>query len=284
MLIKKIKAFKSYFNAYLRLIDRYKAEDAIFIYQMGKVGSTSLEHSLVNGVHVHAFYSKNHTCPVRLQGLAKFGIRHILYRARQEFVNYLLRRTFKQRKRTKIITLVREPVARNVSMFFHDLDAYLFSAYTNCVNSRSKPLATRTQDADLLLEVFNQEFNHSYPLNWFEREFLPMTGIDIYKYPFNTDQGFVHIIQGNIELLCIRTDKLALCGDMLEQFCAQPVELLSRNVAERKWYAEVYQQFLLDYQPDKQQLNKIFNDKFSRHFFNEQELESLMVKYSRTQG
>ncbi|WP_281556612.1 putative capsular polysaccharide synthesis family protein [Thalassomonas sp. RHCl1] len=284
MLTKKIRALKSYLDAHRRLIARYKAADSVFIYQMGKVGSTSLEHSLANAVHVHAFYSQNHTCPVRLQGLAKFGIRHIFYRAKQEVLNYLLRRAFKQRKKTKIITLVREPVARNVSMFFHDLDAYLFAAFTNCVNSRAKPLATRSQGADLLMEVFNQEFNHQYPLDWFEQEFLPMTGINIYEHPFDSEQGFAHIVQDNIELLCIRTDKLALCGDVLEQFCVQPVELLSRNVAERKWYADVYQQFLQQYQPDEQQLVNIFSDKFSRHFFSEQELKGLVTKYSATQS
>jgi len=253
---------------HLQLIAKYKASETIFIYQMGKVGSTTLEHALPNAIHIHAFYSRNHTCPVRLKGLLKFGIVHFFYQMEQEIVDYLLRRAFKQRKNTKIVTMVRDLSARNVSMFFHDLDAYLYAAHTNCLNTRSMPLPTRNQNKDLLVDVFNQEFNHEYGLTWFDREFLPMTGIDVYNSDFNKDQGFAHFKNGNTEAICIRTDKLKLCINDISDFVGQKITLTNANQANEKWYGELYQSFMKSYIMPEELALCFEKSKFCQHFFN----------------
>lgn len=259
---------KHRYTQYKELLALYSNEETVFIYQMGKVGSTTLEHSLPNAVHIHAFYSKNHTCPIRLKGLAKFGLEYFTNRFKQELINYFLRRVFKARKHTKIITLVRKPIERNISMFFHDLDAYLFAAHTNCLNTRSKPLPTRCQSADVLLDVFEQEFDHNYVLNWFDEEFAVMTGIDIYDYPFDSEKGYCLIKQGNFEVLCLRTDKLNQNTVIISEFTGRSIELLSVNKAQDKWYAEVLEQFIQIYKPSDKLTMPIEKSKFFKHFFN----------------
>jgi len=266
-----IKKLKSRFKYYQQLIAQYSAEDTVFIYQMGKVGSTTLEHSLPNAVHIHAFYSKNHTCPVRLFGLRSFSFMHFFYAVEQELLWWYIRSVFKQRqkqgKTTKIITLVREPLSRNQSMFFHDLDAYLYSAHTNCLNTRPKPIPTRCQTASLLSEVFTQEFNHEYAINWFQNEFFPMTGIDVFKYPFNKAKGMSRIQEKGIDVLCLSCDKLLDNKQQLSDFVGQNIEIESVNKAEDKWYGDLYKQFKVDYVLPESISNKISNSRFYRHFF-----------------
>jgi hypothetical protein len=266
-MIKIMHAIKRRLARHQQLLNQYKDPDTIFIYQMGKVGSTSLTLGINNTLHVHAFYLKNHTCPARLQGLAKFGLLHIVYRAEQEVMAYLVRRAFRQRKHSKIITLVREPVARNMSMFFHDLDAYLFAAHTNCMNTRDKALPTRFQDMDLLNKVFEQEFDHYYPLNWFDNEFARMTGLNIYDYDFNRDLGYCLIKKPSVEVFCLRTDKIAERMDDLSEFCGSKVNLTAVNRADDKWYHEVYKQFSREYSYSTDELDKIYNSQFFQHFF-----------------
>jgi len=236
LMFKLIEKLKNRFKGYQQLIASYSAEDAVFIYQMGKVGSTTLEHSLPNAVHVHAFYSKNHTCPVRLFGLRKFSFMHLFYSAEQELLWWYIRRVFRQRKKqgkpTKIITLIRDPLSRNQSMFFHDLDAYLYSAHTNCVNTRTKPIPTRCQTAALLSDVFTQEFNHDYAINWFDNEFFPMTGINVFKYAFDKQKGVSRIQERNID----------------------------------KWYGDLYMQFKVDYTLPARINKKIADSQFYQHF------------------
>ena len=261
------KKIKNRLIGHKQLIDKYKAPETIFIYQMGKVGSTTLEKSLPNAVHIHAFFTKNHTCPLRFRCQAKFGFSSFFYRAEQELLAYLLRRAFKQRKSTKIITLVREPLARNISMFFHDLDAYLFAAHTNCLNTRQVALPTRDQQASVLMDVFEQEFDHNYVFNWFDNELFSMTGINIYQFPFDIDKGFSQINYNNVELICLRTDKLKQCIVPLSEFVGNSIVLSDSNQAVSKWYGEIYQKFKTEYQPSAKWINRAKKSKFTQHFF-----------------
>jgi hypothetical protein len=267
LIYKIINSLKKRVKFYKEILLQYSDEKTIFIYQMGKVGSTSLELALPNAVHVHAFYSKNHTCPVRLKGLAKFGFKHFIYRVEQELLALLLRRAFKSRTHTKIITLVRDPQARNISMFFHDLDAYLFAAHTNCLNTREAPLPTRCQNADVLVDIFNQEFDHQYALNWFDEEFIPMTGIDVYCQAFNKEDGFTFLENDKTSVLCIRTDKLSTCTEQIKQFTGENIELQYENKAEGKWYESIYRHFKSAYEYEPDLLAKQKTSKFYKHFF-----------------
>ena len=262
-----LKGIKRRIQRHLALCKRYKDKDTIFIYQMGKVGSTTLENSIPNALHVHAFYNANHTCPIRQYGIYKFGFLHYFYRVEQEILSYIIRYIFKKRKNTKIITLVREPVSRNISMFFHDIDAYLFAATTNCMNSRKKTLSTRSQEGNILVDVFNQEFNHDYVLDWFDKEFLPMTGIDIYSYEFNSSIGYSRIQENNVEVLCLNIKKLSSSINILNQFTGSPITLLTSNYADEKWYSHAYQEFKVSYSPPEAYQLKVKKSKYYNHFF-----------------
>ena len=270
-MVQLINKLQTRIEYYQQLIAEYSAEDAIFIYQMGKVGSTTLEHSLPNAVHIHAFYSKNHTCPVRLLGLRKFSFMHIFYRVEQELLWWYIRRVFKQRKKqdktTKIITLVRDPFNRNLSMFFHDLDAYLFSAHTNCANTRVKPIPTRCQTTGLLSEVFTEEFNHEYALNWFDNEFYAMTGINVFQYDFDKEQGISRIQEKGIDILCLSCEKILKNESILGDFVGTTIEIKSTNKAEDKWYGELYRQFKADYILPESISKKVLNSRLYQHFF-----------------
>ena len=252
---------------YKKLLASYSDENTIFIYQMGKVGSTTLENSLPNAVHIHAFYSKNHTCRIRQYGLAKFGFKHFLYRVEQELLNFLLRWVFKGRKHTKIITLVRDPFVRNMAMFFHDLDAYLYAAHTNCMNTRAKPIPTRSQKPSVLFDIFTEEFDHEYAINWFDKEFFPMTGINIFQYAFDKQKGVTRIQDKNIDILCLSCEKMLDNEQAISDFTGCKVEIESANKAEDKWYGDLYKQFKVDYVLPKLISNKILNSRFYQHFF-----------------
>lgn len=259
--------FKAYIKAKKQYLETLTDDNAIFIYQMGKVGSTSLENSVENAVHIHAFYAKNHTCKVRQAGLDKFGLRSLIYRAERTFFEFLARKAFKRRTQTKIVTLIRKPEERNMSMFFHDIDAYLFSAHTNCISTRKRPIPTRSQSTALLTKVYDEEFDHYYPLNWYANEFEPMTGVDVFSQPFNKEKGYNIIEQDNVSVLCIRTDKLNDLIPVLEAFIGQCVNIKNDNKAESKWYSEIYRNFKNEYELPKAVKHKLKTSQFYQHFF-----------------
>lgn len=264
---------------YKKILSLYANENTIFIYQMGKVGSTSLEHSIDNAVHIHAFYNANHICPPRLKGLAKFGLSYYLHRVEQQILAFCLRYIFKRRKYTKIITLVRDPFARNISMFFHDLDAYLFAAHTNCMNSRRVPLATRGQDDRLLLDVFKTEFNHQYPATWFDKEFFRMTGLDVYTQPFDIDKGLSRYKTESIDCLCVKSEQLSKLIPEVSAFVSQEVVLTYANVGAEKWYRGSYERFLKEVPYPNEYLSQLMGSRFVDHFFSLEEIELMKKKY-----
>lgn len=260
------RLFQRYKNK-INLINKYANEDSVFIYQMGKVGSTSLENSIKNGIHIHSFYEGNTTCKVRNEGLKKFGLIHYILQIEQSVFEFSLRRAFRKRKSTKIITLIRDPFDRNLSMFFHDLDAYLFSAHTNCLNTRTRPIPTRNQSQQLLKQVYEEEFDHNYVVDWFDMEFKRMTGIDIYKYPFNKSLGYSRFSCDETSILCIASESLSNLEDVISEFLGQTVNLSVENRGEDKWYSSVYTAFRENYRLPMSIEEKILQSKFYRHFF-----------------
>jgi hypothetical protein len=255
------------FVRYRSLFAAYRDEQTVFIYQMGKVGSTSLEHVIPGGIHIHAFYLDNHTCPIRKKGLAGFGLMALMYWGEQQLLALLLRWVFKRRKFTKIITLVRDPIERNISMFFHDIDAYLFAAHTNCMRTRQAPLMTRSQSTKLLTDVFNHDFDHHYPLTWFDREFLKTTGIDIFATPFDKSLGYSQVSTEKYQILCVDTKRLKSHTDKISSLIGRQVELTYQNQTSNKWYADVYHQFVLNYVTPEHILSDIQKSRYYQHFF-----------------
>ena len=115
-------------NDVKKVIKMYR--NKIFIYQMGKVGSTSLEESIENSVHMHTLYS-NSECWVREAQL--WGLLSPLQKIKRYVGSKLDRMIIRSNNEVKIITLVRDPVARDVSMFFQRLP-YWYTHYLNANN------------------------------------------------------------------------------------------------------------------------------------------------------
>lgn len=257
-------------NRLKRLISLYQRisdPDTIFIYQMGKVGSTSLEHSIKKAFHVHAFYSDNHTCLIRQQGLAGIGIRYFFKRAMQELEYFVMRLAFRRRAKVKIITLVREPMKRNISMFFHDLDSYLFAYYTGFTHKHALPKTTREQNVDVLKQCFLDVFPHEYPLTWFDNEFYRMTNVDIFNYPYDKQKGLGVIKTQQCDVVVLDINKLSDNTDAIERLTSQKIELGCTNVGDKKWYADLYKDF--DDQDERiRSLKARFSQsKYYKHFY-----------------
>src|SRR5690606_30212107 len=92
----------------------------ILIYQMGKVGSTALEHSITNSRHFHTSYGRR-CCDFFSANMFPSN----WAKMKHYFANEIRLFLYKRRKKVKIITLVRNPYERNVSHFFQDIHFWL---------------------------------------------------------------------------------------------------------------------------------------------------------------
>ena len=88
------------------------------------------------------------------------------------------------RRTLKIVTLVRDPIGRNVSMYFHDLHYWLAYYFSEVRPDRDGARRNRP-----LIDCFRETFDHRYPLDWFDKELKRLSGIDVYEHAFDRTTG-----------------------------------------------------------------------------------------------
>ena len=165
----------------------------------------------------------------------------------------------------KIISLVRDPLDRNIAMFFQDLHFWL-AAYI-----QQHPDRMREEGHQLLIDAFNELFPHKYPCDWFDLELKRLTGIDVFQHPFDKAAGFMTVSHGPFEVLLIRTDALDRLLPEISEFVGYEVVIPIANRGDAKWYGEAYRQFRTEYRPSNTMRSLLHESKFAKHFFTDNE-------------
>ncbi|MCK8062884.1 MULTISPECIES: putative capsular polysaccharide synthesis family protein [Vibrio] len=246
-------------------------EQPVLIYQMGKVGSSALEHSIPNSIHLHDLMTvdaQKQISPVRAQ-LHKPQINALKRRLKRIAMSRML----KHKKKVRIISLVREPIGRNISMFFQALPFWMADKYLK------DDSAIRTERPQLLQEAFDKHMNHQYPLQWFDNEIKQLTGIDVFNEPFNHEVGYQTYHNNNFSLLVIRSDKLAKANSAVEDFLGYPVDVVYENQSDNKWYSPLMKEFKTQFQPTPEYVEEMLNSKLAKHFFSNAEITDLKQQY-----
>ncbi|EGQ9051320.1 capsular biosynthesis protein [Vibrio parahaemolyticus] len=246
-------------------------ERPVLIYQMGKVGSSALEKSIPNSIHLHdlmAIDANKQISPVRAK----------LHQPNKHYVKRLLKRSvmshmLKRKQDVRIISLVREPIGRNISMFFQSLPFWMAEKYLN------DDSAIRSERPQLLQEAFEEHMNHHYPLEWFDNEIKTLTGIDVFNKPFDHEAGCQTYQQGNFSLLVIRSDKLKQSPATVGEFLGYPVDVVHDNQSNNKWYSSLINEFKNSYQPKPEFIEEMLSSKLTTHFFTSSEISELKQKY-----
>ncbi len=249
-----------------------KAKHPVLIYQMGKVGSSALEKSIPNSIHLHDLMSieaNRLISPVRAK----------IYKPTSTHIKRLLKRTImtsmlKRKEHVRIISLVREPIGRNISMLFQSLPFWMVDKYLK------DDSVVRSEQPHLLHETFENHVNHHYPLEWFDNEIKALTGIDVFSQPFDHKHGYHTYQKGNFSLMVVRTDKLNQSQQAICDFLQQDIKVTNDNQSENKWYSPLACEFKNSYHPKSEFVEEMLTSKFTRHFFTESEIAAIKNKYT----
>ncbi|WP_223032322.1 putative capsular polysaccharide synthesis family protein [Hanstruepera marina] len=226
----------------------------VIVYQMGKVGSSTLKKSLeennIPALHIHRFFFTDLERPMKLKLLP-----HKL-KNRSTFNKFL------KGEKVKIITFYRDPLSRNISSFFQNLDVYF------------KRSELKNLDYSILEERFNKAHKiHNTPNNWFDLEFNKRLGINIFNFPFEKEKGYSIINKDNIQVFLCVTDKINHLEKELGGFLEiQDFKLNNSNIGDKKWYKDLYKEFKNKYKPTHQMLDKLYDSNIIKHFYNKEEI------------
>jgi hypothetical protein len=259
--------------------------EPLIVFQMGKVGSTAIVHSLKALCldrpiyHVHFLtregiaeaqrvYAAAHPQAQRGSGMA---------RSRHLQASEGLFRQIKQSphgRKWQVITLVRDPIARNISAFFQLLDLSI----PDFVERYERKALSTEQLAELFLA---QRMIHDTPLTWHDRELQQVFGIDVFSTVFPYSRGYEIYHNTQADILLIRLENLDQCGaQALRDFMGiDSFKLIGKNVGSKKTYAAVYRDVLENIRLPGDYIDRMYSSKYARHFYSAEEIAHFRLKW-----
>lgn len=253
----------------------------IFVYQMGSVGSMSMTESLrkayaAHGLEVpiyHFHYLEN------FKTLAERGKRDLLDPSK--FLESLV---FHKRNREtvlnlpaekfNIVSLVRDPIARNVSTFFSALDEFIPDWEQRHKEGKI--------DADELHKVFLTKDSYIMTaLNWFDEQVTPVFGLDVFATPFPTDLAYKTYSSAKADFLVMRLEDLNdHVNHALHEFLGIDNFRMSKiNTGESKKTGELYRLFMTKPLPEEY-VDRMYDTKLARHFYTSDELDAFKRRWT----
>ncbi len=244
-------------------------QQAVFVYQMGKVASSSIYASLrklpqFKVYQVHRMNAENVDAYFKEQSQLK-GSRS--YSPDKKWLRWYKKYFVDSDEPIKIISLVREPIERNFSAFFQNLE--------NFCDPNDKAAT------EGLIGRFISDYNHKVPLEWFDVEMKTTTGIDVYSKEFMHEEGYQIYKEGRYELLVLRVD---LDDQTKEELVARfmgldSFKLTMKNIGSKKSYSAQYKDFKNAISLDMDYVSKMLDSKYAQHFFSPNELKQARSKW-----
>jgi hypothetical protein len=277
----------------------------LLIYTMGKVGSSSVLHSLKLLPDLgRPLYHLHSLSPESLRELevelkpafpdpqAMVSLHHV-WRC-QYVVDKLAAHP---EERVQAITLVRDPLARNLSDFFQHIqveplpDAGGVRRWKLVAQFHDFEITVGEDDVSALIELYFEKEWHDFPPLWIDRELEGVLGIDVYATPFPREQGYAiyhsRAAAGRrADLLLIRLRDLNRCASQaLPEFLGlDAFTLVNANVAEKKEYVDVYRAFKSAIAFPASFLDEMYSSKLVQHFYSSAEIQALRDQWSKTDG
>lgn len=252
--------------------------EPIVIFQMGKVGSSTIYKSLQRAYperpifHIHTLINID----TALNGVALTDKQYFLRSNHILISRYLkkeIARGIKGRK-WKLVSLVRDPVAQQISAFFQIIDLIIpgfFEKYDNGV-----------LDMEELVRTFIQWYpaESAYYNTWFDVEMKPTFGIDVFEQPFPYDTGYKIYFGDMADLLVIRLEDLNTCAEKaLNEFLGLDVfNIIHNNISSDKNYANHYNEFISQIILPDDYINSVYDTKYVRYFYSREEIETFKYK------
>ena len=173
-------------------------------------------------------------------------------------------------KPIKIISLIREPIGRDVSDFFQ-----LFEDYTGSLFKDSN------YTTDELRRFFLNNIDPNKTLSWFDDNIKMHFGIDVYAEPF-PEAGHLTLSRENTSLIVLRFDlddsvKESIIRDFLD---FPDFKIKRANLSSKKDYYQTYKDFQKNAKLPESYLNTMCNSKYFNHFFPEKEINDVRSKWS----
>lgn len=235
----------------------------VIIYTIGKVGSSSVYETLKNSESIP--YPVFHLHSLSTQQIEEWKQ---YYKSSQRksipyhlIVGSVLSDLLKSYKgKIFLVTLIREPIQREVSSIFQDS----FN-FTSSSKLKEKGIQETTMNyLEKLVDQLPEE-------KWFKKEIKEVFDIDVYADTFDPAIGYKTYDRNNVRLLLIRIENLntsfnSACKELFENNDLN-LKLEEANIGDQKFYSEDYKKIRRDIRLDEKQVEQIIQTPFIQKFY-----------------
>ncbi|MEM1240674.1 MAG: putative capsular polysaccharide synthesis family protein [Cyanobacteria bacterium P01_H01_bin.26] len=266
------------------------SDDKIVIYQMGKVGSTSVWRSLESlGLerpiyHIHSLTAANIQRNLN-RAQTNFPTFRAIY---SELIQAEYLRSQLDRGHGKspwhVITLVRDPMAKTLSSFFQALEVEL---HGGADYRKGSPTGAQQQVVETVLTRFYETYvnnpNRQHPFDWFDRELKSNLGMDVLAEPALGEKSYHIYKNGRAKVLLLKLESLASSAQpAFQEFLGlEDFQLTSSNIRAQKQYGSLYQDFLDRIELPAVYLDWVYDFAPVKQFYSEAEIENFYQRWRK---
>lgn len=272
----------------LSLLQSEKSESPVIIYQPGKVGSHTIEFTLKEyGISVLRSHGVLYPCQYEKTGMENTFVQEI-----------------KKFQKVKIITLVREPISKDIGHFFQKI-----SVAENDVGWLVKGIMEKDLQQSFLnylsvvtpydfsggkqdsykktvishIDYIGEKNKNGALWGWYEEELGKNLGINIIEEAFDVEKGYSIIKRDNIELLVVKLECLNSLETVLANFVGiTDLKLINRNTASQKSYSYAYKQFQKEVRFPRKYLDFYYKENnYMKHFYSQSEMNKFYLKWEK---
>ncbi len=260
----------------------------LLVHTMGKVGSTSVAASLKSRgikrkmtMYQPHFLSEEGIDFAEKLAISRAGSWQNLTRKgragylRNRLLNKELRHLRETGGRVKVITMVRDPLATNLSGLFHNYRWWPAELKAQCSSPTAECLAA-------VERYFLENYTHDVPDTWFDMEVKALYGVDVFAEPFDPARGYTIYRNKFADVLLIKLEHLNQCAaEAIHEFLGiEDFQLEESNVADDKEYAAIYQAFRKQVALPESYLDRMYISRMASRFYSPEEIADFRRKWA----
>lgn len=216
----------------------------------------------------------------------------------QSLFPWRLNQNHLKNKKIKIITAVRDPIARDISALYQcityvgevHLDKQLYWNQTNDAQAffdRITPSSSLEEVAENVYQCGNiRYFDPNDKVfrgnleTWFTA--FKENVVDVLQYPFDQEKGYTIVETENYDIFIYQLEKLNKLLPELSDWAGHAIHSLENaNMASDRWIAESYEKAKKELKFSQDYFDTCYSDPYVTHFYSEKEIEGFKNKWKR---
>lgn len=181
----------------------------------------------------------------------------------------------------KIITGVREPLGKDLSLFFQGQATFeQYIAERGDFHNRLRNIMKDTWKGSQFLFGYKPSA-YGMGFGWFDNEFKKNFGLNIFKTPFDREKGYTIYKKDNIEIFLYRLENLNNLESEIGEFINRPdFKLLHTNNAEEKELQFVYKELKKEITFPRAYVKLYYDDNARMdYFYSKEEKDAFLRKW-----